>query len=116
MAPRRSTTRCTPGRLTSFNSLTAKFTRSFRVPPSIHSLPVCQPSTVGGFISAWPMAEVATARFSRPGSGKLCEPASFTALTTSSTGLFTLRNRAALKDSELNSTRSMARRLPPESK
>ena len=62
------------------------------------------------------MAEVATARFSRPGSGKLCEPASFTALTTSSTGLFTLRKRAALNASELNSTRSMARRLPPDSK
>ena len=41
----------TPGFDASLRVLTAKFTRSVSVPPSIHSLPVCQPSTDGGSIS-----------------------------------------------------------------
>ena len=50
---------CTPGVDVSLNWLTAKLTRSFSVPPSIHSWPVCQPSTVGGLRSIWPMTAVA---------------------------------------------------------
>src|SRR5262249_34660240 len=55
----RSTMACIPGLVTSANSFTAKLTRSFSVPPSIHSLPVCQPSTVGGLNKLWPITEVA---------------------------------------------------------
>ena len=54
-----STISLMPGLAPSPTSLTAKFTRSFSVPPSIHSLPVCQPSTVGGFSSSWPIAVTA---------------------------------------------------------
>ena len=45
----RSIIAATPGLAASANSSTAKLMRSVMPPPSIHSRPVCQPSTDGGF-------------------------------------------------------------------
>ena len=45
----------TPGRSVLPIWSAVKFMRSTKVPLSIHSCPVCQPSTVGGFIKSWPM-------------------------------------------------------------
>jgi len=49
------TASATPGLRRSRTRATAKLTRSTSVPPSIHSLPVCQPSTLGGSYRAWPI-------------------------------------------------------------
>ena len=45
----------TPGFAASENSEVAKLTLCTRLPEVIHSVPVCQPSTLGGFRSFWPI-------------------------------------------------------------
>ena len=57
-----------PGFWTSLTWLTAKLIRSVSVPPSIHSLPVCQPSTVGGSIRLCPIDDAGLVEAARPGS------------------------------------------------
>ena len=52
---RRWTMARTPGWLMSPASWAAEFTLSTKVPVSTHSMPVCQPSTDGGFNISWPM-------------------------------------------------------------
>ena len=112
--PIRSTRSLMPGLLRSPTSFTAKFTRSFSVPPSIHSWPVCQPSTVGGSKSCCPIRFAVPEYATMPGVGARYVPTSFITPVISSTGLFTFLKRAALKKSELNRALSMERMSPPD--
>ena len=109
--PRRDTISRTPGRLVLPTWSAAKLIRSTSVPESIHSAPVCQPSTVGGFIRSCPMYRMVLASGCRPSFGDVKSCTRRIVPITTSVGLFTFSNRAFLKKSELNMTRSMAVRL-----
>src|SRR5215510_3201180 len=118
-AMRRWIMSCTPGRSVRPRYSAAKLMRSTRVPLSIHSCPVCHPSTVGGFIRSMPMYLGSSEMANRPGlTSPQCSPVMRRILTTSSAGLLTLAKRTdgALKNSEVNSARSMAVRSYPVSK
>ena len=104
-----------PGLFSGATWFTAKLTLSFNVPPSIHSLPVCQPSTVGGLRRCCPINALASASDFKLGSGNLCVPASFIVLVISSTGDFTLLCLDSLKKSELNNVFNIVRISPPDS-
>ncbi len=68
----------------------AKLMRSTNVPLSIHSRPVCQPSTVGGFIRSMPMYLGSWEISNRPGWYPLNSPVMRRRLTTISVGFLTL--------------------------
>ena len=98
----------TPGLVTSDTSSTAKLTRSFKAPLSIHSIPVCQPSTVGGLNSCCPMF-IEPLSLPKSGSGNRWVHTSLMIPDISSTGLLIFLNRASLKESRLNSVLSTGR-------
>src|SRR6266850_1540614 len=93
-----------------------KLMRCTRVPPSIHSLPVCQRSTEGGFKSSCPICFISSNMGSKPGLGDVQSPIRRIVQIPASTELLILAKRAFLKASELNSTRSIERMLYPDRK
>ena len=102
-----STIALTPGLSGSPNCSETKFILSIRVPVSIHSVPWCQPSTLGGLLSCCPIHTLCwyLGIISRLGLSNSMVMRS--TLTSNSAGPLTFLYRASsdLKKSELNSTR-----------
>ena len=94
-----------------------KFILCRRVPVSIHSGPVCQPSTLGGLRRVCPWKDTSSPSSENPGLKSLKLPRNFIVLVTISTGLLTLENQqlSVLNKSELNNTLSVERILNSDS-